>query len=471
MVGNKLNAYIKNYLYLDLRSLALARIGIGFIIIFDLAIRYRQLEDHYTINGVMPNSVRLKALANPLFSIHNLNESAAFQTILFIAAGLVAFTLLVGFKTKISTIVSWLLLVSLQNRNELILFGGDMLLAMTLFWGMFLPWGKKFSVDALKNKTSETKYVGIAGIGFILQVSYLYILSAIFKTNEMWTTEGSATYYALTSRTPQKPWVNLLIPHADILQIATYLIYVLELVGPFFIFLPIFKDKLRFAVVSSLIALHVGLISFMFLLFFPILNITVLMALLPSIVWKQKPDTNNFVQDQKWKNILAFAFIAFFYYLNLNSFNSALAPKPQIIAQVERNFRLRQKWVMYARPPHRSEWVVVKGKTQQGNDVDLKQGTLANIDYSRPKYSFTLIPQRGWVKFEEVLKRDLYPGQMDLYTRFWCEKWNKNNEDKIETLELINVYQEYDAATQSNSEIKQELLKTTECSFNTSLQG
>ena len=56
--------------------------------------------------------------------------------------------LVLGWKTRFATIASWVLLLSLQNRNTMILSGEDNLALLLLFWGMFLPLGARYSVDS-----------------------------------------------------------------------------------------------------------------------------------------------------------------------------------------------------------------------------------------------------------------------------------------------------------------------------------
>ena len=46
---------------IDLRTLALARIGLSFLVLLDLSLRARDLSAHYTDQGVLPRS----ALRNP----------------------------------------------------------------------------------------------------------------------------------------------------------------------------------------------------------------------------------------------------------------------------------------------------------------------------------------------------------------------------------------------------------------------
>lgn len=138
-----LELYFRKVFTVDLRALALMRIWVAGIILIDLAIRATDLEAHYSNMGVLPLHVLHQHLWLPqFFSFHTLSGLWQFQLILFALAALCALCLLLGYKTRIATVLSWLLLLSLQNRNPLVIQGGDHLLRMLLFWGMFLPWGK-----------------------------------------------------------------------------------------------------------------------------------------------------------------------------------------------------------------------------------------------------------------------------------------------------------------------------------------
>ena len=66
-------------------------------------------------------------------------NSLTFAALLFLVAAAGAGALLLSYRTRLATLLSWVLLVSVQNRNPLLGQGGDDLLRMLLFWGLFLP--------------------------------------------------------------------------------------------------------------------------------------------------------------------------------------------------------------------------------------------------------------------------------------------------------------------------------------------
>src|SRR5262245_42923548 len=73
---------------LDVRSLALLRIGLALMLLWDVYIRYQDLHAHYTDEGVLP--INLLPRPGPLpgdgilpLSLHIMDGSTLFQMLLF----------------------------------------------------------------------------------------------------------------------------------------------------------------------------------------------------------------------------------------------------------------------------------------------------------------------------------------------------------------------------------------------------
>ena len=100
--------------------------------------------------GITVCSVGLGALAEA--ALHHLLEPvfAAWGMGTAWAGGVaLAIALLIGWRTRPASLLSWFLLISLLARNPLIVGEGDRLLALLLLWAGFLPLGRHFSVDAI----------------------------------------------------------------------------------------------------------------------------------------------------------------------------------------------------------------------------------------------------------------------------------------------------------------------------------
>jgi len=133
---------------LDLRSLSLFRIGIALMVIADLALRSRYIVEHYTDMGIYPRSA-LQTLGESMttLSFHTASGQLWFIVVLFIIHGLFALSLLVGYRTRLASIVLFIMTVSLHNRDMIINSGADDLLRVVLFWSMFLPLDRYWSWD------------------------------------------------------------------------------------------------------------------------------------------------------------------------------------------------------------------------------------------------------------------------------------------------------------------------------------
>ena len=190
----------------DLRSLALFRIAIGSVLIADLILRFPTIREMYTWQGVLPaelaqNTYSLLSgqdVGNFVWSLHWLNDTYAFQVTMFGIAALFAGLMIVGKWTRLATIVSWILLVSLHVRNPIILTSGDYFLKLILFWSIFLPLGARWSLDARQQpgRYPNGQIASLATAGFLLQLIFMYFFTGFAKLNADWYS-GDAMYYVL----------------------------------------------------------------------------------------------------------------------------------------------------------------------------------------------------------------------------------------------------------------------------------
>ena len=272
----------------DLRTLALFRVFLGFLIIADLLTRAGNLAEHYTDSGVLPRSALLGELGYFQPSIHLLSGSGFLQGLLFLAAGLIALALLVGYRTRLATILSWIFLISLQNRNPMVHYGGDMLLMLLVFWGMFLPLGARFSVDAAlspHDTPPRNAYFSAATMALLIQCMSVYFFTALLKTSSEWIPDGTAVYYALEVDYVTTPVGSWLAQFSFLTYALTFFVWTIELIGPFLIFSPFFHLPLRITVMTLLILMHIGFLLCLRVGWFPLISLTSLLAFTPGVVW------------------------------------------------------------------------------------------------------------------------------------------------------------------------------------------
>jgi hypothetical protein len=230
-----------NYLSFDKRALALMRMCMAFVLMLDLGIRLTDLEAFYANSGVLPLSAMLEHASNPFyFSFHAISGLWQVQLFLFLLAFFFAMLLFIGYRTQLFTFLSWLMLLSLHNRNVLILQGGDDLLRMVLFWAIFIPWGERYSCDRLFNaKTAvNNKIFTVALIAYLLQVCYIYTGSALLKGVE-WNQDFTALYYTYSIDQIAYPVTKQLYYQPELLKKLTCAAYYFELLVPALFFIPV----------------------------------------------------------------------------------------------------------------------------------------------------------------------------------------------------------------------------------------
>lgn len=288
------------FVSLDYRSLAILRIIIGTTLILDLIQRGTSLYAHYTDSGVLPRLDMLKYWNNEWWiSLHMANGSLWFQILLFSIAFLFAISLVLGYRTRLSMVVSWFLLISLHARNPLVLQGGDVVLRVVAFWMMFLPLNKRWSLDRLFNKTHppiKKTYASVASIAYIVQICLLYVMTGFLKTGAAWHADGTATYYALSIDqliTPVGAWT--LAHLGPILPYLTWFVLYVEMYGAILLFIPFYTPQFRILGLTLFAILQIGFNTNMRLGLFGLIAIGSTVGILPTYFW----DMVNTFLDKK----------------------------------------------------------------------------------------------------------------------------------------------------------------------------
>ena len=274
---------------MDVRTVALFRVGLALLVLFDLIFRSRYIRAHYTSFGMKaPGQLDHKFAEWGLSWIPHTIDSFPFQVGFFLVFGLVALCLLFGLHTRLASVATWLLLLALHTQNTNIMQGGDLFLRMLLFWGMFLPLGACFSIDSALNSSPKKipdRIVSAGTLGLLLQVCFVYWFTAAFKTSAIWWEEGTAIYYALNIDQFATPLGHFLLGFPELLRVLSFATIWWEVVGPILVFIPVFTGPIRAATVFLFIGFHLGLGFSLELGPFPYICSVAWTAFLPSWFW------------------------------------------------------------------------------------------------------------------------------------------------------------------------------------------
>lgn len=274
---------------IDARSLALFRVGLSLVLLAELFERSRHLEAFYTDQGLMPRALLVETIQNPWsFSLHLASGSLFFQGLLFFVAFLAAFALLFGYRTRLATFVSWLLIISLFVRNPDLQSSGDMLMSLLLFWGMFLPLGLRWSVDRARasNDTELPRRVlSVATAAVLIQAALVYYFASWLKSGEPWH-DGTAVWIALNWDQGTTAFGRSMLRFPELLSFATHGVLWFELLGPLLLFVPFYTSLIRLLVVPMFVMLHLSFMLMMVLATFPFVSIVSVIPFVPTLFWQ-----------------------------------------------------------------------------------------------------------------------------------------------------------------------------------------
>ena len=279
--------WIARIFALDLRSLALFRVGLGLVVLIDILLRWRDLVAHYTDAGILPRAIINEVPAQ--FRVYFLSGSSWLPCLLFTVTAIVALLFVVGCHTRVVAVVLWFLITSLQYRNEFVQSGGDDLIRMLLFWSMFLPLGGRFSIDYaldLSWAKRKTQFFGVGSIALLVQICFVYWFGAIQKTaGDEWWRDGTAVFFSLHIDmlvTPLGAWLR---QFSSITRLVTFGTLWLEILGPFLLLVPIRNRVFRLIAIVAFGVMHVGMMLTMHWGWFPIVGLAMWTAILPPVVW------------------------------------------------------------------------------------------------------------------------------------------------------------------------------------------
>lgn len=463
---------------IDVRTLAVFRVGLALVVLGDLADRARHLTLFYTDFGVLPRAAAIAFFsADTYLSLHMMSGLFWMQAALFALAALSAVALLAGYRTRLATGVSWVLLVSLQLRAWPILHGGDALLRMLLFWSMFLPLGAAYSVDALGAASGNEDPVpaappgrvfSVASAALVLQVCFPYWFATLLRTNPTWW-NGEALYYALSLDSLTTPLGHAMVRYPTLLRWLTHSTQLLEIAGTLAALCPFGTKWIRLAVVPSFWALHLGIAATLQIGIFPYVSVVSWLVMLPPEVpeairrrlygaaarvrrafarvsarlprphgapWPFRASRVNHVLSTFFLAYTTIWNLCWLPYLDLGRHF------PRSLVFVGQVFQVEQHWNLFAPAPlTRDGWFVVPGELASGARVDLFRGGRP-LSWSKPAHSAALWPNSRWWMFTMRLVE--FDGARLSYAGYLCNAWNERHREgqRLVSLQIHYLYQD-----------------------------
>ncbi len=337
---------------IDIRSLAALRLALALLVLFDLARRFPLLVSHYSDAGVLPRRAAVDIFGRPgIFSTYMMSGSAWVSGGIFVVAGVFGLTLLLGYRTRLATAVTWFLLISLHTRNPAVNQAGDDLLGLLLFWSIFLPLSASFSIDRALNTGEDppTRIHSVASAALLLQIAFVYWFTALLKIDPAWLGSGSAVFYALNIDQFATPLAKAALGYPSVLPPLTHITLFLEVGGPLLAFI-FYRGPARALIVALMVGMHVSFAMFLELGLFAFTSMACWIVFLPSWFWTQaqiglsRTERSNWILYYDRECLFCRKMVAFLrVFLALPELRTEPA---QGVASIEADMRRVNSWVV-----------------------------------------------------------------------------------------------------------------------------
>jgi hypothetical protein len=248
----------------DSRPLSVFRIVLGLLLLKDAIYHFPIAQVFYSDDGFTPRwALQDGMMREYRFSLMDALPYAWMAQVFFALWVVVLILFTTGYRTRLMTILQFLMIVSVHERNIYILNGADTVFRVLSFWSMFIPLGQYYSVDALRERWKRygrshhlpdlradpgPRTVYAFPVRMIqLQFALIYLFTAWLKLPGAAWREGNAIYYALQLKSLTLPTGDFLLANAPmpVLKAISYQSNLTEWVFFFFVFLPFGQPLLR----------------------------------------------------------------------------------------------------------------------------------------------------------------------------------------------------------------------------------
>ena len=457
----------------DIAPVALFRILYGLQLFNWFWQLYPNLTAFFTDEGIFPRR-QLLAFYPERLSLLNLVGEWWQVTLIWAFSCVVALALTVGWRTKLACFLAFVLIVSFQWRNPLILDGSDLVFRFVPLWLMFTNAGGLWSIDSLRHPQPSTGRGWALPVRILeLQVAWIYLATGIEKVAGALWVDGTAAYYALQlEHTFGRWWARPIALQPVLVKLISWATIVVELGFLPLAIIPSRITRLIAVVVAG--GLHFGILTMMNVGNFPVIMLSTLVLFLPPL-WVRGSVERAYGALQSrlprsarrsWERFVAFAtrqlpppgdaparpnevlrrfatlalvvFAAFVFSTAVPRQLDMLRPTGDPAGLV-RFLSLDQRWDMFSPDPARADgWMLGPAVLTNGTTFDLYTG--GPVDNTSERYSDPLYTR--WVKVHERIANAGYGDYRLEYARYFCRARNlhlRPGQVPLDTFELIYI--------------------------------
>lgn len=437
---------------IDLRTLALFRVAIATVLCGDLIERLIHVRFYYTDDGLLPRQAIDQIFGSSIkwTSLHyHTGSSVGLQSFMLVLSIALAVCLLVGYRTRIATVLSWLLFISLNRRVSSMCTGGDDLMRLMLIWSFFLPLGARWSIDSLRHYADgntptgdSNRFYSAATWAILLQLAYVYFFTAIIKFAGPAWLDGSAVQEALQFEVHVRPAGLWLSEKTSFLYFLTYATLFAELLMPLLVFSPVLNPWARWLAIITMISFHLGIFTCLTIGTFPFVCMACWLLFVPTETWDwlaarsgRKPMvgsiSNTHFPFERSRIVQAVVvsmlfFITLYNILGIEQLNRRGIGVPGLMTKIAKLTRLDQKWKMYAPYPASTDgWFMMPSLLADGSTFDIYRNR--PIRYVKPKVISAEFPTARIKKLFLVHRRRNTSPLWMWTMKYFADLWNESH--------------------------------------------
>ena len=203
-----------------------------------------------------------------------------------IAHGIGAALLLVGYCTRWAALLAWATYVVLRTTGHLYFYGIGGVLLIGLFYCIFLPVAREWSVDRLvearrRRPADDSLDASLSVLVLRIHLCIIYLAAGLSKAvGEQWWS-GDAVWRALSLPRFQQFETTQVFAYPALLQVAALGAFIVQLAYPVLVW-----TRLRAAIVLLTELMHLGIAIFLGLWMFSVVMIVFNLAAFGETLWR-----------------------------------------------------------------------------------------------------------------------------------------------------------------------------------------
>jgi hypothetical protein len=350
----------------DPRPLALMRICLGFVVISDLVTRLVEVRMFLTDASILPRGTQTERWAWSAFDL--VGSTGAVSALLVVALVIaVAFTL--GYRTRLATVLLWLVMMSVQNRNLSIGDGGDDAVRVALGWSMFTDLGGAWSLDVRFGRRPYARVFALGARMIQWQLAVCYFGAGYLKARGTWL-GGDALYQTMQLTKFARPLGDAMLAHPGLCKLFTFASLATELALPILILSWWQARRARGLAVLASTMLQIGIMLMMRVGLFTAGMLVIALALVPPSWFDRIEPTPAQTDPPLFGRLAAPIAVVLVFHLFLVMCSELLPSCPAIIETELQYIGLNQGVDLFTRPIPIASWHA-EGTLADGTKLDI----------------------------------------------------------------------------------------------------